>query len=170
MSEKGITEINITYDIKEGNEIKIFGEEFVKNNKNICKMIIDNREYEITERYNIKSKNINKLKIKLEGINNVTNMSYMFSGCSSLSSLPDISKLNTNNVTDMSNMFYECSSLSSLPDISKWNTNKVTDMSDMFYECENLILSKVVIEQYQNKYLYSYGNSLNNSMDEIEFL
>ena len=32
-------------------------------------------------------------------------------------------------------MFYKCSSLSSLPDISKWNTSNVTDMSDMFSEC-----------------------------------
>ena len=117
MYEKEITEINIIYDIKEGNEIKIFGKEFVKNNKNICKMIIDNKEYEITERYDIKSKKINKLKIKLEGINNVTNMSFMFS---------------------------ECSSLSSLPDISKWNTNNVNDMEDMFSECTNIILSKVI--------------------------
>ena len=122
MSEKEITEINIIYDIKERNEIKIFGKEFVKNNINICKMIIDNKEYEITERYNIKSKKINKLKIKLEGINNVNNMSYMFFGCSSLLSLPDISELNTNNVTSMGNMFFGCSSLLSLPDISKWNT------------------------------------------------
>ena len=67
-------------------------------------------------------------------------MSNIFSGCSSLSSLPDISKWNTNNVTDMYSMFSECSSLSSLPDISKWNTNKVTDMSHMFYYCSSLSL------------------------------
>ena len=60
-------------------------------------------------------------------------MSYMFYGCSSLSSLPDISKWNFNNVIDMSYMFYGCSSLSSLPDISKWNTNNVTDMSYIFF-------------------------------------
>ena len=35
-------------------------------------------------------------------------------------------------------MFYGCSSLLSLPDISKWNTNKVTNMSDMFFECSSL--------------------------------
>ena len=52
----------------------------------------------------------------------------MFNNCSSLLSLPDISKWNTNNVTDMSFMFVNCSSLSSLPDISKWNTNNVTDV------------------------------------------
>ena len=49
----------------------------------------------------------------------------LFYECSSLKSLPDISKWNTNNVTDMSCLFYKCSSLKSLPDISKWNTNNV---------------------------------------------
>jgi len=43
----------------------------------------------------------------------------MFYGCSSLISLPDISKWNMNNNIDISYMFYGCSSLSSLPDISK---------------------------------------------------
>ena len=102
-------------------------------------MIIDNNEYKIAEKYNIKSNNNNKLKIKLEGIDNITNMSYMFDKCSSLSSLPDISKWNTNNVTNMSNMFYKCSSLSSLPDISKWNTDKATNMSFMFSDCLSLL-------------------------------
>ena len=52
----------------------------------------------------------------------------MFYGCSSLISLPDISKWNTKNVTDMGYMFYECSSLKSLPDISKWKTNNVVNI------------------------------------------
>jgi len=42
MSEKDISEINIIYDINGQNTINIFGTLFVKNNKNICKMIIDN--------------------------------------------------------------------------------------------------------------------------------
>ena len=71
-------------------------------------------------------------------------MGFMFSGCSSLSSLPDISKWNTNYVFDMSFMFFGCSSLSSLPDISKWNTNNVEDISEMFSECSNIILSKII--------------------------
>ena len=33
-------------------------------------------------------------------------------------------------------MFYHCSSLSSLPDISKWNTSNVIDMSGMFFRCK----------------------------------
>ena len=85
---------------------------------------------------NYKINNKNKyLKIKIKGIENVTNMSYMFSGYSSLSNLPDISKWNTNKVKKISWMLFECSSLSNLPDISKWNTNNVTNMSYMFYGC-----------------------------------
>ena len=35
-------------------------------------------------------------------------MSYMFRGCSSLISLPDISKWDTKNITNMSVMLNEC--------------------------------------------------------------
>ena len=47
--------------------------------------------------------------------------------------------MDTNNVTDMYRMFYNCSSLSSLPDISKWNTNNVKDMHEMFKNCYSLL-------------------------------
>jgi len=137
MNNKDISEINIIYDINkkdkyienDENAINIFGGEFVKNNKNISKILIDDEEYEIKEQFYIKNYNKKILKIKLKGINNITNMIGMFCNCSSLSSLPDISKWNTINITNMSGMFCNCSSLSSLPDISKWNTINVTDMS-----------------------------------------
>ena len=146
--------------------------EFENNNKNICKMIIDGKEYKINGKYKIKHYNNNKLEMKLKGVNNITNMDCMFDGsssllslpyislvnihhyyhylifkneilimldmrlifygCSSLSSLPDISKWNTNNAIYMRYMFYGCSLLSSLPDISKWNTNNVSEMQSMF--------------------------------------
>ena len=41
-------------------------------------------------------------------------MSYMFSGCNSLNSLPDISKWDTSNVIDMKGMFSGCSLLNKL--------------------------------------------------------
>ena len=131
-------EINIIYDIKRDDKyIKLFGDDFVRKNRDKCKMIINNKEIEITEKYYVNNNN-NKLNIILKGINNVTDMSYMFSYCSSLSTLPNISKWNTNKVTNISYMFGWCESLSSLPDISKWNTNNVTNMSKMFYGCSSL--------------------------------
>ena len=66
----------------------------------------------------------------------VTNMSYMFSDCSALTSL-DLSNFNTAKVRDMSYMFYRCSALSSL-DLSNFNTAIVTNMSYMFSDCSNL--------------------------------
>ena len=52
-------------------------------------------------------------------------MGYMFNECTSLKTLPDISKLDTSSVTNMGYMFNECASLTSLPDISKWDTGNV---------------------------------------------
>ena len=55
-------------------------------------------------------------------------MSHMFSWCSSLNLLPDISKWDTSKVTNMEYMFSYCYSLNSLPAISKWDTSKVTNI------------------------------------------
>ena len=132
-------EITIIYKInKNDTQIRLFGEDFIKNNKDKCKYIYEDKEYELEEYYKLSNYNKDKLEIKLKGNNNIINMSYMFNDCSSLISLPDISKWNTNNVKNMSSMFYWCSSLSSLPDISKWNTNNVTDMSFLFCGCKSL--------------------------------
>lgn len=67
---------------------------------------------------------------------NVTAMTYMFSNCSSLTSL-DVSHFDTSKVTDMGNMFYNCSKLTIL-DLIGWNTSKVTNMNSMFYNCSKL--------------------------------
>ena len=67
---------------------------------------------------------------------NVTDMSFMFSGCSSLKEL-NLSNFNTNNVTDMNYMFNGCSSLKEL-NLSTFNTSKVENMSYMFNECSSL--------------------------------
>ena len=123
---------------KNNDDIRIFGKEFVKNNINNCTMIIDNKSYKISEKFKIDNYNKDKIEVKLKGINKIINMSYMFSNCSSLLSLQDISKWNTSNVNDMSYMFSNCSSISSLPDISKWITSNVNNMSYMFNHCSSL--------------------------------
>ena len=66
----------------------------------------------------------------------VTNMSTMFRGCYSLTSL-NLSNFDTSNVTDMSWMFICCDNLRTL-DLKNFNTTNVTDMSRMFELCENL--------------------------------
>ena len=66
----------------------------------------------------------------------VTDMGYMFKGCSSLVSL-DLSGFDTSNVTDMGGMFDGCSSLMSL-DLSGFDTSKVNLMDYMFNGCSSL--------------------------------
>ncbi|NMN01414.1 repeat protein [Bifidobacterium sp. DSM 109963] len=69
---------------------------------------------------------------------NVTDMSMMFSGCSSLKSLSLPSSFVTSKVTSMLCMFYNCSKLSSLTLPSSFDTSKVTDMYGMFQYCSSL--------------------------------
>ena len=66
----------------------------------------------------------------------VTNMTWMFYGCSGLTSL-DLSNFNTSQVTNMTWMFDGCSGLTSL-DLSNFNTSQVTIFVGMFKGCENL--------------------------------
>ena len=70
---------------------------------------------------------------------NVIDMSKIFYNCSKLSLLSDISYWNTYNVIDINKIFYNCSSLSSIPDISKWNTENLYNIDEMFYNCNSLI-------------------------------
>ena len=142
----------------------IFGKNFVKNNRDKCKIIFMGEEIELC--HDLETIDNNEIEIKLKGISNITDMSYMFAGCMLISSLPDISQWNTQivinmshlfsgcesllslpnisnwntqNVRDMSFMFFCCNSLSSLPDISNWNTQNVTNMSHMFFDCKSLL-------------------------------
>lgn len=64
--------------------------------------------------------------ISYNDTSNVTSTSNMFSGCSLLTTIPE---LNTSNVTSMNSMFYGCSGLITIPQL---DTSKVTDMYYMF--------------------------------------
>ena len=85
-------------------------------------------------------KNLKRLKV-IQGLENldtsqVTNMSWMFAFCESLTSL-DLSHLDTSQVTNMSGMFCQFGGLTNL-DLSNWDTSQVTNMHAMFLGCENL--------------------------------
>ena len=140
---KELNEIIIRYNIKNMMSIRLFGKKFIKNNKKNCRMVLENKEQEIFEflyiNDTLKEKENEILEIKLKEIQTITNISFMFSNCLSLISLPDISKWNTQNVIDMNSIFYYCESLTSLPDISAWNTQNVNDMGFMFSNCLSLI-------------------------------
>ena len=164
-----IDEIIIRYEIGDFQTSKftnLFGQKFVKNNKDKCKIIIKGEEIELSSRLNIDKSQVdnnNILEVRLKGIKQITNLSDMFSWCPPFS--VDMSKWNTENITDMTYMFYNCNKsltlpdisnfntqnvtkmdymyannihLLSLPDISKWNTQNVTSMKSMFFNCSSL--------------------------------
>ena len=123
------------------NEIQLFGEKFVENNKNKCFYLeISGDKYDLSSHYrlsNFKRKFRNTL-VNLISKDIIVNMSSMFDNCSSLEEIQDMSKWNTKFVKDMSKMLYNCSSLIKLPKILPWNTKNVEDMSKMFYNCSSL--------------------------------
>ncbi|NAS12892.1 BspA family leucine-rich repeat surface protein [Poritiphilus flavus] len=63
-------------------------------------------------------------------LSNVTNMSYMFRDCISLTGAKGFSHWDTSNVTNMEEMFRSASAFDG--DLSGWNTSSVTNMSYMF--------------------------------------
>ena len=79
----------------------------------------------------------------------VTNMAWMFKGCSNLKSL-DVSTFNTAKVKDMSYMFTHCWGLESL-DVSRLNTENVTNMENMFLFCSNSKLTSLDVSNFNTE-------------------
>ena len=124
--------ITMLYKIRNPEDnIRLFGKKFIENNKNNCRMVIDFVEMNLLEFFKPKRKD-KILKVNLELKKNISDLSYMFCGCSSLISIPDFFNLNISNVKNISHMCSECTSLEVLPDISNWRTNNIIDMSYIF--------------------------------------
>ena len=115
--------------------------------------------------------------VQIEGIEylnteEVTNMAWMFKGCSNLKSL-DVSKFNTAQVTDMSYMFTHCWGLESL-DVSRLNTENVTNMENMFLYCSNSKLTSLDVSNFNTEKVTNMscmfrGNSNLTSLDLSNF-
>ena len=99
--------------------IRILGKYFVKQNKNKCKIIYNNKKHKLKEYFDEIDKNYNheikEIKLKLIGINNITNMEKIFYGCYHLSS---VSESKNENIQTYNNELYDsffdnclCSSL-----------------------------------------------------------
>ena len=105
------------------NKVKIFGKIFVNRNEDKCKIIYNNKIYELKEYFEDIDINYNHkdlIKFKLLLIHNIIDMSYMFYDCDSLISLSVNNETNLNNsnlqlfIINMNHMFYRCISLKSL--------------------------------------------------------
>jgi len=138
--EMKINKISLLYNFNEKKTINLFGSKFVENNKNKCYLKIDKMNYYIFERYcniqNEKKKEITLISKIIKPLflwsnYGITDMSYMFYGCSDFSVL-DSSNLDTSHVINMSHMFEGIDLKEIKFDVSKLNTSRVIDMSYMF--------------------------------------
>ena len=156
--------IKLNFQAKQNSsvELKILNSHFIKKNKNKCKIIFQNKIYDLYEyledintHYNYKD----TIQFKLFFIHNIIDMSMMFYNCSTLISVSNNNKINIftekiesnqlhikkssklieMKLVNLSHIFNGCISLISLPDISNWNIVNVKDLNSMFYNCNSLI-------------------------------
>ena len=125
-----LKEFNIFHppDDKEysGDEIRILDEYFIKSNKNKCKLIYKNKKYELKEYFEEIDNNYkNIIKLKLYGINNISDLSRMFYGCYYLSSFSEYQ--NQQNINDLKDIFPEDNSYTSINEEIKSNDSRFTE-------------------------------------------
>ena len=118
-SEYFLTQINYKPEINNKKDVKIFGDDFVKNNKNICKILYNNKEEDLQNYYEDINKDYNhkdEFNIVLKGLNEVTNMGSMFSRCIYLSSFytlqnksDSFNKTNINSTNNQNTISYSLS-------------------------------------------------------------
>ena len=84
---------------------RLFGEYFFKQNSNKCKIIYNNKKYKLKEYFdeinNNYNHNIKEIKLKLIGINNISNMKGMFMGCNHLLSVSESNDENSRKLYDI---------------------------------------------------------------------
>jgi surface protein len=90
-------------------------------------------------------------------------ISYMFSNCVSLCSLPDITNWNTKNIMYINEIFSGCLSLSDYPDISKWKLDNIEPFNITNFEVINC--DKVSIDKFEH--LLNIFDQKNNNKENI---
>ena len=77
----------ITYELKynatNGSKIKLFGSKFVNKNKDKCKIIYNEQEYDLMDYFKFDNNynHSDSIKFQLRINNNITDISYMFYEC-----------------------------------------------------------------------------------------
>ena len=135
---------------KNDSQIKLFGSDFVKRNIDKCKIIYNEKGYDLMEYFKLDN-NYNhndSIKIQLRINNNITDISYIFYECKELLSISDLSS-NNFNITDINKSFYENNSNNSS---EKSDNSKGSDKSAIFYN-DNLKLSTI---QKNTKFFFFY--------------
>ena len=154
-------------DEKEYNEdvLRIFGKNFVKRNKYKCKIIYKNKKYELKEYFEEIDKNYNRkdeiIKLKLIGINNISNISEMFYGCIHLTSVLEYPK--ENNIIEANNIYPIKNLESSLNEETESNIIYETDNSNLYCLADSY---NELIKELDDSSLSNFTISINNDCSD----
>ena len=132
-------ELKFVYN-KYGKFINISNED-----KEYYHIYFDNSNKEIKRNYLEENEEVKMIKIIIDY--QVKSFKGLFIFCKYVSSI-FFKKFYRINITDMSYMFSDCSSLKEL-NLSNFNTNNVTNMAGMFCECSDQFINKIRSE-YKN--------------------
>ena len=137
-NNKDYVTFELEYKATNDSQIKLFHSMFVKRNKDKCKIIYNEKEYDLMDYFKFDN-NYNhndSIKIQLRINNNIKDISYMFYQCKELLSISDLSS-NNFNITDINKSFdgNDFNNYSEKSDNSNEN-----DISETFYN-NNLALS-----------------------------
>ena len=153
----------LEYKAKKVSQIKLFGSDFVKRNKDKCKIIYNEKEYDLMEyfKFDNNSNHNDSIKIQLRINNNITDISYIFSFCKELLSISDLPVDDNYNITDI-NKSFDGNNFNNSSEKAE-NSNEI-DISETFYN-DNLILSS--IQNNINNSVYNETNTLNYLKENI---
>lgn len=138
-----ISNVELTFMVKEEQEVRILGENFSELNQLNCNIYINEQKYEFSKTISLKP---GEYKIELVLLTGLSKMEAMFENCSCLYKFKTDSNFIENSITTTKKLFYNCENLVQV-DTEFLNTKKTTDMSFMFFNCKNLIC--IYFDQFQ---------------------
>ena len=154
--------------------IRIFGKRFVKEKEKKCKIIYNNKKYKLKEYLHEIDNNYNhsikEIKLKIIGINNITDFTDMFHGCFLLLSVSEshisIDIFNDNNFYSP---FFEEQKSDNINESNNIDINyELNDSFDLYHGYNTTSFENISsISKMGN--IYNFGNSDNN-MDCIQIL
>jgi surface protein len=83
-------------------------------------------------------RNIKSIDTSMLDTSAVTDMSYMFAGCSSLSNVDGLANWDVSETTDMRWLFDHCTHLVNIDGLANWDVSNVTETEEMFCCCDKI--------------------------------
>ena len=165
--KKNFSTVKLVYQIKNEKTIKIFDSFFVNNNKNNCKMIINNKMHLLTDKYQVNDDKIKYLKIKLIIPNKIKiNLSFMFYECTSLKEFHLMSEENLNFKNEYNNENKnENSQIENIKINNSFYSNNQSMKLNSSINNEN---KNIIITQFSNDN-YSYDKKNKNNLINSSF-